>query len=88
MKALTNKMVAKMSALSLEGFLREYFLPGFPVIVSDGMAHWPARTKWKSMDYLQKVAGDRTIPVEVIYLSVHLFIINTLDSLGFGEYVS
>lgn len=64
-KALTNKMVAKMSALSLEGFLREYFLPGFPVIVSDGMAHWPARTKWKSMDYLQKVAGDRTIPVEV-----------------------
>ncbi|KAG6588179.1 Lysine-specific demethylase JMJ30 [Cucurbita argyrosperma subsp. argyrosperma] len=64
-KALTNKIVAKMSALSLEGFLREYFQPGFPVIISDGMAHWPARTKWKSMDYLQKVAGDRTIPVEV-----------------------
>ncbi|XP_022154056.1 lysine-specific demethylase JMJ30 isoform X3 [Momordica charantia] len=64
-KALTNKMVTKMSALSLEGFLREHFQPGFPVIISDGMAHWPARTKWKSMDYLQKVAGDRTIPVEV-----------------------
>ncbi|XP_038878408.1 lysine-specific demethylase JMJ30 [Benincasa hispida] len=64
-KALTNKMIAKMSALSLEGFLREYFRPGFPVIINDGMAHWPARTKWKSMDYLQKVAGDRTIPVEV-----------------------
>ncbi|XP_023515801.1 lysine-specific demethylase JMJ30-like isoform X2 [Cucurbita pepo subsp. pepo] len=64
-KSLTNKMVVKMSGLSLEGFLREYFQPGFPVIVSDGMAHWPARTKWKSLDYLHRVAGDRTIPVEV-----------------------
>lgn len=75
-------MVAKMSALSLEGFLREYFQPGFPVLISDGMAHWPAIKKWKSMDYLQKVAGDRTIPVEVIYLSVHLVIINTMDHVG------
>ena len=82
-KALTITMIAKMSSLSLEGFLREYFQPGFPIIISDGMAHWPARTKWKNMDYLQKVAGGRTIPVEVIYLSVHLFIINTLNSLGF-----
>ncbi|KAG7023866.1 Lysine-specific demethylase JMJ30, partial [Cucurbita argyrosperma subsp. argyrosperma] len=64
-KSLTNKMVVKMSGLSLEGFLREYFQPGFPVIVSDGMAHWPARTKWKSLDYLHRVAGNRTIPVEV-----------------------
>uniref|UniRef100_A0A9I9DXF0 JmjC domain-containing protein n=1 Tax=Cucumis melo TaxID=3656 RepID=A0A9I9DXF0_CUCME len=29
------------------------------------MAHWPARTKWKNMDYLQKVAGGRKFPVEV-----------------------
>ena len=77
-------MVVKMSGLSLEGFLREYFQPGFPVIVSDGMAHWPARTKWKSLDYLHRVAGDRTIPVEVISLSVCLFIIviRMLDSIG------
>ncbi|OEL24423.1 hypothetical protein BAE44_0014558 [Dichanthelium oligosanthes] len=27
--------------------------------------HWPARTKWKDIKYLERVAGDRTIPVEV-----------------------
>ncbi|KAA0025489.1 putative lysine-specific demethylase JMJD5 isoform X2 [Cucumis melo var. makuwa] len=35
---------------------------------SDGMAHWPARTKWKNMDYLQKVAGGRKFPVGKNYL--------------------
>uniref|UniRef100_A0A0D9X9L1 JmjC domain-containing protein n=1 Tax=Leersia perrieri TaxID=77586 RepID=A0A0D9X9L1_9ORYZ len=27
--------------------------------------HWPARTKWKDIRYLEKIAGDRNIPVEV-----------------------
>jgi lysine-specific demethylase 8 len=60
--------VVKKSGLSLEGFLREHFLSGSPVIISDCMAHWPARTKWNDMDYLKRVAGDRTVPVEVIIL--------------------
>lgn len=67
-KSLSCKMVLKRSGLSLEGFLREYLLPGYPVIISDGMGHWPARTKWNDMDYLTRVAGDRTVPVEVINL--------------------
>ncbi|KAL6957773.1 [histone H3]-dimethyl-L-lysine(36) demethylase [Sarracenia purpurea var. burkii] len=29
------------------------------------MVHWPARTKWNSIDYLKSVAGYRTVPVEV-----------------------
>ncbi|THG17620.1 hypothetical protein TEA_014729 [Camellia sinensis var. sinensis] len=37
-----------------------------PVIISDCMAHWPARTKWNDMDYLKRVAGCRTVPVEVV----------------------
>lgn len=69
-KSLSCKMVVKRCSLSLEGFLREYFLSGFPVIISDCMAHWPARTKWNDMNYLKSVAGDRTVPVEVINLSV------------------
>ncbi|GKV22216.1 hypothetical protein SLEP1_g32100 [Rubroshorea leprosula] len=64
-RSLSCKIVAKRSALSLEGFLREYFLSGSPVIITDCMAHWPARTKWNDMEYLTRVAGDRTIPVEV-----------------------
>uniref|UniRef100_A0A0E0QL06 JmjC domain-containing protein n=1 Tax=Oryza rufipogon TaxID=4529 RepID=A0A0E0QL06_ORYRU len=26
--------------------------------------HWPARTKWKDIRYLERIAGDRTVPVE------------------------
>ncbi|KAB1211926.1 Lysine-specific demethylase 8 [Morella rubra] len=64
-KSLSLKLVEKRPALSLEGFLREHFLSGSPVIISDCMAHWPARTKWNDMDYLRRVAGERTVPVEV-----------------------
>ncbi|KAL3718674.1 hypothetical protein ACJRO7_003747 [Eucalyptus globulus] len=64
-KSLSIKSVAKRSALSLEGFLREFFLSGCPVIITDCMSQWPARTKWNDMDYLKTVAGDRTVPVEV-----------------------
>lgn len=45
--------------------MREYFLSGSPVLLSDSMTHWPARTKWNDLNYLKKVAGYRTVPVEV-----------------------
>lgn len=64
-KSLSCKMVTKRSSLSLEGFLRDYILPRSPVIISDGMAHWPATSKWNDMNYLKRVAGFRTVPVEV-----------------------
>ncbi|KDO64888.1 hypothetical protein CISIN_1g015736mg [Citrus sinensis] len=64
-RSLSCKLVVKRSALSLEGFLSEYFLSGSPVIITDCMAHWPARTNWNDLDYLKRVAGDRTVPVEL-----------------------
>ncbi|KAK2641316.1 hypothetical protein Ddye_023079 [Dipteronia dyeriana] len=64
-RSLSCKLVVKRSALSLEGFLREFFLSGSPVIITGCMGHWPARTRWNDIDYLKKVAGDRTVPVEV-----------------------
>ncbi|KAK9072577.1 hypothetical protein SSX86_009012 [Deinandra increscens subsp. villosa] len=64
-KSLSCKLVDRRSALSLEGFMRDYFLPGSPVLLSDCMSHWPARTKWNDLNYLKKVAGYRTVPVEV-----------------------
>ncbi|XP_022732335.1 lysine-specific demethylase JMJ30-like [Durio zibethinus] len=64
-RSLASKIVGKRSALSLEGFLHEFFLSGSPVIITDCMAHWPARTRWNDVDYLRRVAGDRTVPVEV-----------------------
>ena len=68
MKSLSTKLVVKKSALSLEKFLKDHYLSGCPVIISDCMAHWPAKMKWNDEDYLLRVAGDRTVPVEVICL--------------------
>ncbi|XP_048499786.1 lysine-specific demethylase JMJ30 isoform X2 [Beta vulgaris subsp. vulgaris] len=65
MKSLSSKFVARRSELSLEGFLREYYLLGLPVIISDSMSHWPARARWNNLEYLKRVAGGRTVPVEV-----------------------
>ncbi|KAI9194053.1 hypothetical protein LWI28_002753 [Acer negundo] len=63
-RSLSCKLVVKRSALSLEGFLCDFMLSGSPVIITDCMGHWPARTRWNDIDYLKKVAGDRTVPVE------------------------
>ncbi|KAF8103924.1 hypothetical protein N665_0182s0031 [Sinapis alba] len=64
-KSLTCGRVEKRCDLSLEGFLRDYFQTGTPVVITNCMAHWPARTKWNHLDYLTTVAGNRTVPVEV-----------------------
>lgn len=31
----------------------------------DCTSHWPAREKWLDVNYLLKIAGDRTVPVEI-----------------------
>lgn len=64
-KSLSCKTVGKKYGLSLEGFLQEHFVSGSPVIISDSMNHWPAKDRWGDMNYLKKVAGFRTVPVEV-----------------------
>ncbi|PNX77336.1 lysine-specific demethylase 8-like protein [Trifolium pratense] len=64
-KSLASKLVVKRSGLSLEKFLKDHYLSGTPVIISDCMAHWPAKKNWNNIDYLLRVAGDRTVPVEI-----------------------
>lgn len=71
-KSFSSKKVEKQnSELSLEEFVQEYFEPGSPVVISDCMSHWPAISKWNDIDYLKTVAGDRTVPVEVVKFSRH-----------------
>ncbi|CAN4089685.1 unnamed protein product [Withania somnifera] len=64
-KSLSCKIVGKRSALSLEAFLRNHYLSESPVVIRDSMDHWPAKSKWNDMNYLRRVAGFRTVPVEV-----------------------
>jgi hypothetical protein len=37
----------------------------FNVTFLDCVSHWPALTKWPDVNYLLKIAGDRTVPVEI-----------------------
>ncbi|XP_044959895.1 lysine-specific demethylase JMJ30-like isoform X3 [Hordeum vulgare subsp. vulgare] len=64
-KSLSCKRIERRTCISLEAFIQDYFLRESPVILSGCIDHWPARTKWKDIKYLEKIAGDRTIPVEV-----------------------
>lgn len=77
-RSLSCKTVAKRCGLSLEGFLREHFVSGSPVIVSDSMNHWPAKDTWSDMNYLKRVAGFRTVPVEVSSI-LYLVVQNILE---------
>jgi hypothetical protein len=63
--SLSCKKVERRSCISLEEFICNYFLRDSPVIISGAIDHWPARTKWQDIKYLKKIAGDRTVPVEV-----------------------
>ncbi|KAF3681398.1 hypothetical protein FXO37_02938 [Capsicum annuum] len=63
-KSLSCKLVGKRSGLSLEAFLKDHYLSGSPVVIRDSMDQWPAKNKWNGMNYLRKVAGFRTVPIE------------------------
>lgn len=48
--------------LSKEDFLKEYFVPGKPVIIEDLTKDWPAYQKW-DFEYFKEKAGDVVVPV-------------------------
>ncbi|XP_072940479.1 bifunctional peptidase and arginyl-hydroxylase JMJD5 [Epargyreus clarus] len=50
---------------SMEHFYNNYIIPGKPVILDNCISHWPALNKWNDRNYLLKVAGLRTVSVEL-----------------------
>ena len=38
---------------------------GQPVVVTGAMSSWPALSRWQDLAYLSRVAGPRTVPVEM-----------------------
>ncbi|OQS06560.1 hypothetical protein THRCLA_01401 [Thraustotheca clavata] len=53
---------------SLQRFYEKYMLPQVPVVIRGAMNHWPAlgQTRgWADLNYLKRVAGLRTVPVEM-----------------------
>ncbi|XP_013411836.1 lysine-specific demethylase 8 [Lingula anatina] len=58
--------ILRISCPSLEYFSSHHMETETPVIVTDAIDYWPAFNdhKW-TLDYLKKVAGCRTVPVEI-----------------------
>lgn len=58
--------IPRINCPTLTQFLDKILRPGRPVIITGMMEDWPAMHLWgDNWDYLLRVAGHRTVPVEV-----------------------
>ncbi|XP_059548127.1 bifunctional peptidase and arginyl-hydroxylase JMJD5 isoform X3 [Myotis daubentonii] len=60
----SEKAVPRLHCPSLQHFRKHYLIPQTPVILEGVADHWPCMKKW-SLEYIQEIAGCRTVPVEV-----------------------
>ncbi|MCJ7465280.1 MAG: cupin-like domain-containing protein [Maribacter sp.] len=54
--------IPRVSTISKEEFLKDYFGPQKPVIIERAIDNWPAFSKW-NLDYMRQVAGDKIVPL-------------------------
>ncbi|XP_070940386.1 bifunctional peptidase and arginyl-hydroxylase JMJD5 isoform X4 [Macaca nemestrina] len=59
-----ERTVPRLHRPSLQHFREQFLVPGRPVILKGVADHWPCMQKW-SLEYIQGIAGCRTVPVEV-----------------------
>ncbi len=54
--------IPRVPTLTKEAFIKNYFKPQKPVVIERFIEDWPAFTKW-NLDYMQRVAGDKIVPL-------------------------
>lgn len=54
--------IKRVSTITKEDFLEKYFKPQIPVVIEHQIEDWPAYKKW-DLDYMAKLAGDKTVPL-------------------------
>ncbi|XP_032098895.1 bifunctional peptidase and arginyl-hydroxylase JMJD5 [Sapajus apella] len=59
-----ERTVPRLHCPSLQHFREQFLVPERPVILRGVADHWPCMKKW-SLEYIQEIAGHRTVPVEV-----------------------
>lgn len=62
----------RIRSLSAEQLEADYIGRGLPVILTDMINDWPARTKW-TLPYMREMAGDVTVPVRGNRYNFRLF---------------
>lgn len=50
---------------SMETFYTNYILKEQPVVLENCVSHWPALSKWQDQNYFIKLAGARTVSIEI-----------------------
>uniref|UniRef100_A0A8C5PH10 Lysine demethylase 8 n=1 Tax=Leptobrachium leishanense TaxID=445787 RepID=A0A8C5PH10_9ANUR len=58
------RAIPKLCCPSLQHFQENYLSLQKPLVLEGVIDHWPCMEKW-SVDYIQRVAGCRTVPVEL-----------------------
>lgn len=56
------QQIDRVTEMTKEVFLRDYFKPQKPVIIERFVEDWPAITKW-NLDYMAEIAGDKIVPL-------------------------
>ena len=54
--------IPRVSTITREAFIQNYFKPQKPVVIERFIEDWPAFTKW-NLDYIKQVAGDKIVPL-------------------------
>lgn len=54
--------IARVSNISKEDFIKDYYLPQRPVLIENLTEDWGARKKW-NLDYIQTMAHDQVVPL-------------------------
>lgn len=63
---LDEHQISREANPSLHAFLVDTMEKESPVVIEEAMDHWPARQqRFWSLSYLRKIAGKRTVPVEI-----------------------
>ncbi|PTX44727.1 Cupin-like domain-containing protein [Christiangramia gaetbulicola] len=56
------EQIPRVESITKSDFLREYVQPQKPVVIEKLIEDWPAYKKW-DLDYIKKIAGDKTVPL-------------------------
>ncbi len=60
--SLNLSKIDRVKTITKEDFIKNYFKPQKPVVIEQFIEDWPAYKKW-NLDYMKKVAGDKTVPL-------------------------
>ncbi|HUH48000.1 MAG TPA: cupin-like domain-containing protein, partial [Arenibacter sp.] len=62
MEKIRTTPIARVSNISKEDFIKNYYLPQRPVLIENLTEDWGARKKW-NLDYIQAMADDQVVPL-------------------------